>query len=347
MMSELFPTFERPAKAISGTSSLILLAPLPTACAGGSLPSFAAAAINLAVRFDRPTPSRLRVRLSNIPTSYIAYLAVTSLISSRFLNTRAVRPAVDAVVAKLYFFILPMIAPSIGSARNLALLLNFPSASPLRVSNNRSIFKPPSGIVDRSGAADPPPSPDVVASPRPPSSSAPPPRAANATRRSRTALARARPPARVHVTTEPFANRKKGVDTADTAVIATTRLTALVVVLLVASRAETHRASPASRPRAPLARPPLASSSLSGRSSTRHFLTISRVVVARPCRRRASRLRARSRDGRARRRSPGARAAPFARSVPRATTTTSRPRPSRPTTARVSNVGARAREPCE
>ena len=31
----------------------------------------------------------------------------------------------------------------------MALLLNFPSASPLRVSNNRSIFKPPSGIVDR------------------------------------------------------------------------------------------------------------------------------------------------------------------------------------------------------
>ena len=87
---------------------MILLAPLPTACFGGSSPSRAAAAINFAVRFDLPKPSKRCVFTSNIPTSYIAYRCVTSLISFLFRSTRVVLPAVDAFVDKLYFLILPM-----------------------------------------------------------------------------------------------------------------------------------------------------------------------------------------------------------------------------------------------
>ena len=177
-----------------------------------------------------------------------------------------------------------MIAPSIGSARNLALLLNFPP-------------RPRSGCPTTDQSSNHPPESSTAAAP--PTRRRPRRRRlspstivlrASPSRRERDATFTHRPRTRASTRARPRHHRtvresQKGVDTADTAVIATTRLTTLVVVLLVASRAETHRASPTSRPRAPLARPPPASSSLSGRSSTRHFLTSSRVVVARPCRR--------------------------------------------------------------
>jgi hypothetical protein len=87
-------------------------------------------------------------------TSYIAYRVVTSLISFRFLKTRVVRPAVEAVVVKLYFLIRPMMAPSIGSALNLARLLSSFFVSPESSFKSLSTFNPPSGIVDRNGGPE-------------------------------------------------------------------------------------------------------------------------------------------------------------------------------------------------